>query len=259
MNDMTVNSMATNQLATAMARIATGQRINSAADDAAGLAIAEKMEGQIRGINQGIDNTRDMQNLVNTAEGALSNVGEGLLRIRELSIQASNGTLTQSDRELIQREITQIVDHISTVTSNTEFNTIPLLEGRELHTASYADGSGMRVNTPDMAEIAKTLTNYNVASEFNIADIDTALAAVAGERANLGAASNRMDFTVNNNAVTAENLVRAQSQIRDANIAEEITNMLQEQTVSQIQLLMQRREQERLEHQQVAPIVASAT
>lgn len=257
---MTINSIASNQMGPAMARIASGQRINSAADDAAGLAIVQGMEAQIRGLNQGIDNTRDMQNLVATAEGALGNIGDGLHRIRELSIQASNGTLTQADRERIQNEITQIVDHISASTRNTEFNTIPLLDGSitNAHTASNPDGTGMQVTIADMADAAQAITNYNVAAGFDLNDLDAVMADVAGERANLGAAYNRMDFTIEGNAITAENLVAAQSQINDADIAEEMTNLTQEQVLNQIQILMQQQQQEQLEQQQLAPIAASA-
>lgn len=257
---MTVNSIANNQLAPTMARIASGQRINSAADDAAGLAIATGMEAQIRGLNTGIDNTRDMQNLVQTAEGALANVGDALNRVRELSIQASNGVLTQADRDLIQNEITQLVDHISVAARNTEFNTIPLLDGSftNAHTASNPDGTGMQISIADIADAAQAVANFNAAGDFDLTDLDTVMADIAGERANLGAAMNRMDFTVEGNAIASENLVIAQSRIADADMAEEIANLHQEQVRNQVQILMQQQQMEQLEREQVAPLAAPA-
>jgi flagellin len=245
---MTVNNIAKNQMSNSMMRVATGKRINSAADDAAGLAIASKMSAQISGYERGIANTRDMQNLTHVAEGGLATIGGALGRIRELSIQASNGTMTQSDRELIQGEISQLADHIQSTVRNTEFNTIPLLNGaaENLHTASYPDGSGATVNIADMSNLAQAITNFNVTGQFDIREIDAAMAEVNGERANLGAFSNRFDFTADANSLTALNLASARSRIADADIAKEMMNVRKEQTLTQIQILMQQNEQQRM-------------
>ncbi|MCL2500197.1 MAG: flagellin [Defluviitaleaceae bacterium] len=257
---MTVKGMANNQMSNAMMRVASGKRINSAADDAAGLAISTKMDAQIRGYEQGIANTRDMQNLTNTAEGGLATIGGALGRIRELSLQASNGIYTDADRQLIQGEISQLADHIQTTVKNTEFNTIPLLDGsaQSLHTASYPDGSGTTVNINDMSGLAKAIANFNVTGEFNIGDIDAAMAEVNGERANLGALSNRFDFTADANSLTALNMADARSRIADADMVKEMMNVRKEQTLSQIQILMQQNEQARMRNQQINPIVAPA-
>ena len=261
---MNVNNIVDNQMATAMQRIAGGQQINSASDNAAGLAITEGMESMIRGLNQGIDNTRDMQNLTNTAEGGLNNIGDGLQRIRELSIQAANGTNTQADRERIQFEITEIVDNISATARNTQFNNMPLLDGsfQGQNTASAPDGTGVQVNIADMGDIANTIANMNVSEQTGLDGsfqaLDAALADVSGERAALGAVSNRFDATIENNAVAAENLAVAQSQIRDADIAEEVTDLQQAQVLNEVQLLMQQQQQEVYEQEQLAPVMAAA-
>ena len=155
---MTINNIANNQLSTSMMRISTGQRINSARDDAAGLAIAERMTAQIRGLDRGTQNVMDMQNLVMTAEGGLNNIGDNLQRIRELTVQSLNGVLTDNDRQNIQHEIDQLISEIDATTQRTEFNTMRLLDGsfnredgRGLHTAAGPDGRGPSVYIGNMS------------------------------------------------------------------------------------------------------------
>jgi flagellin len=155
---MTINSMANNQLSTSMIRLSTGQRINSAADDAAGLAISERLNAQIRGLDRGTQNVMDMQNLINTAEGGLSTIGDNLLRMRELTLQSMNGILTDSDRQNIQFELDQIIAEIDATAQRTEFNGMRLLDGsfnredgRGLHTAADAMGRGPMVHIGNMS------------------------------------------------------------------------------------------------------------
>ena len=155
---MTINNIASSQLQTSMMRISTGLRINSAADDAAGLAISEQLTAQIRGLDRGTENVMDMQNLVNTAEGGLDTITDNLHRIRELTLQAANGILTDSDRQNIQFEIDQLMTEINDVTQRTEFNTMRLLDGsfsaedgRGLHTAADARGQGPTVYIGNMS------------------------------------------------------------------------------------------------------------
>lgn len=243
-----------------MLRVASGQRINSAADDAAGLSIANKMDTQIRGYEQGINNTRDMQNLTHVAEGGLASIGDALGRIRDLSLQAANGTNSQFDREIIQKEITHLADHIQHVVQNTQFNTINLLDGsfQNANTASNPDGTGVKVNIADMGELAKAIANFNVTGQFNIGDLDEAMAQVNSERANLGALSNRFDFVVENNSRTAINLAEARSRIMDADIAKEMMNVRKEETLNQIQILMQQNFQQRLMNEHLASIISPA-
>lgn len=262
---MTVNSMANDQMALSMARIASGQRINEAADDAAGLAIAQGMEGQIRGLDQGIENTRDMQNALTTADGALENIGDGLNRIRELSIQASNGTLSQNDRDRIQAEISEMVDHIEASTRNTQFNTMPLLDGSFQNANVQAGanfGGGQTVSIGDMSEVAQAITSFNVTEEAhplndNLSALDQVMADVNGARADIGAMENRLDVTAENGAVAVENLVVAQSQIQDADIAEEMVELQTAEVLNQMEILMQQQEQQRQEQETVAPLMAA--
>ena len=253
---MTVNQIARNQMSTAMMRVASGQRINSAADDAAGLAIMEGMTAQIRGLDQGTRNVRDMQALVNTADGALDTIGESLNRIRELTVQAANDTNSPAARRAIQAEITQIVDHIDATVQNAQFNNINLLDGsaERLHTAAGADGSGPTVQIRDMRDMAQAITTFNfeTATGNEISELigrtDPILNDVMAERANLGAMSNRFDFIADANTITSLNLADARSRVGDADMGREMMRVNQEQVLNQVQILMQTNAMEREEN-----------
>jgi len=251
---MTVNNIARNQMSESMMRVASGQRINSAADDAAGSAIVENMTAQINGLDQGVRNTADMQALVQTAEGGLEGISDSLNRIRELSVQASNGTLSAANREQIQAEISQLADGIqSQVSGGTQFNTMNLLDGsaQGINTASGPDGTGTVFSINDMSSVAQAVTNFNVTGEFNIADIDSAINEVSSERANLGAMVNRFDYTASANTISGLNMADARSRIADADIAQEMMAVNQERVINEMQILMQQQAHEQAEQQSV--------
>ena len=251
---MTVNNIARNQMSEAMMRVASGQRINSARDDAAGLAIVESMTSQVRGLDQGTRNTNDMQALINTAEGGLDSVNDSLQRVRELSIQAANDTNTPAQREMIDREIQQLADHIGAQVNNVQFNGMNLLDGsrESFHTASGADGSGATVRIGDMADVAQAVANYSVAGSydsFDVRQIDDVMQRVNDQRANLGAMSNRMDYTANANTISSLNLADARSRVRDADMPREMMRVNQDQVINQMQILMQRQQQDNVQQE----------
>jgi flagellin len=241
-----------------MMRVASGNRINSAADDAAGLAIVEGMTAQIRGLDQGTRNTQDMQALIHTADGGLDGISDNLQRIRELSVQAANGTNTPANRELIQAEISQLVTEIESSVSRVEFNSIRVLEGVDgAHTASGADGQGATVNISDMRDLATAIANYNVTGSFDMQEIDDLISDVNMERANLGAMHNRFDHTVSANTLSSLNLADSRSRIRDADMAREMAAVHQERILNDLQIMMQQQQQEREEEQsRIIPPVA---
>ncbi len=247
---MTINNIATNQLSDAMTRIATGQRINSAADDASGLAIMEKMEAQIKGLEQGNDNSADMQNLIKTAEGGLSTINDSLLRIRELSVQAANGIYGEDDVALMQNEVSQMLDHVKSVTASLQFNNKNLLDGSSdaLHTASYANGDGMTVGIPDIGSLLNNLEGYNLNNNIDIGALDEALSAVSGVRAELGAMSNRLDHTINSNSITILNQMAAKSRIADADIGKSVMDMHKDRILNEMQLFSQRSQMEQMQN-----------
>jgi len=246
---MTINSIAQNQMSTAMMRVASGNRINSAADDAAGLAIVEDMNAQIRGLDQGTANTADMQSLIRTAEGGLDTISDSVQRARELSVQAQNGTLTDSQRAMIQEEIGQLAQGVQSATNGTEFNSMQLLDGsvEGANTASGADGTGAIFSINDMSGIAQAMTSIAEDGSFDLNALDNALTQVSAERANLGALSNTMDFTMSANSVSSLNLADSRSRIADADIAREMMAVQQERVINEMQVMLQQQEQNRVE------------
>lgn len=242
---MTVNNIARNQMSEAMMRVSSGQRINSAADDAAGAAIVEDMTAQIRGLDQGERNTRDMQSMVNVADGGLDGVANSLNRIRELSVQALNGTNTDSQREMIQNEIAQLAEGIQAAVGGTEFNGQNVLGGVEnANTAAGPSGTGPVVNINDMSSIAQAMTSIAEDGSFDLNAIDNAISQVSEERANLGALYNRLEYTAEANSVSSLNLADARSRIADADIAAEMMAVQQERVINDMQIMMQEQEQE---------------
>jgi len=249
---MTINSIAQNQFSPAMQRLASGNRINSAADDAAGLAIMENMTAQIRGLDQGTANTMDMQNLVSTADGAMDTINDSLNRIRELSVQAANGTLTPANREMIQEEIGQLSRHIESTVGTAQFNTMNLLDGsvQDANTASSPDGTGAIVNINDMSSLAQAITSFNVAdNDFDINEVDSLISQVSSQRAELGALENRFDHTVNANTITSLNMADSRSRINDADMAAEMAALNADRVINEMQILMQQQQQQQMEQE----------
>ena len=246
---MTVNT--TSQIQNLSKQISSGKQINSAADNAAGLGIAEKMRAQENGTNQGTRNTADMQSLVNTAEGALSSVSSNLQRLNELALQASNGIMTSSDRTLIQKEVDQVLDNIQSISQSTQFNTRNLLNGEanELHTASSPDGSGMTVSIPSMSLQDLGLEGFNVTGNFDLSSIHSAMNTVSSARSNLGATSNRMDYVMTSNDISALNLASSRSRIEDTDMARATMELEKERVLEQYQVAAQKRENEQKEDQ----------
>jgi len=246
---MTINA---NNSASRMQRysdmMSTGNRLNTAANDAAGLAIAQKLLTQVNGLDQGYDNTASMQNLLKTAEGGLSTIGDSLNRIRELSVQAANtGVYTDDDRAIIQMEVDQLMDHINQTAQSTEFNKMKLLDGsfQDRHTASYADGSGASISIQDASVIGMGLQGFNVVNNLDLDMLDSALSQVNSQRAELGAMSNRFDHTMNAVSMASLNQAAARSKIADTDMAKASMQYNKEQILTQYQLMAQKKDEER--------------
>lgn len=218
-----------------MLRLSTGYRINSAADDAAGLAISEKMRAQIRGLNMAGKNIQDGIALVQTADGALSETHAMLQRMRELSVQSASDTLTNADREQIDLEFQELKKEISRVSTQTEFNTRTLLSGDYSATslkiqAGANSGQTIDLFLNDMGADAIGLQSASIATredaEKAITAVDDGIGHVSRERSRLGAYQNRMEHAYNNVMNTSENLTAAESRIRDTDIAKEMMNFI---------------------------------
>ncbi|WP_317368736.1 flagellin [uncultured Tyzzerella sp.] len=205
-------------------RLSSGKKINKAVDDAAGLAIADKMTALINGIGKGVNNTYDMQNALKTAEGSLGNVQDSLQRVRELSIQASNGILTDSDKSLIQEEINQTLAGINNISNNTQFNGQNLLDGTftDKHVAMNPDGSGTNVSIGAVNSNSLGLNNFNImGNNIDISTIDDAISAVSSARVQIGAQINRFDYAISSNLNSELNMIKSKSKITDTDMSKE--------------------------------------
>lgn len=223
-------------------QMASGKSINTAADNASGLAIMEKLEAQINGLDQGSENTATMQDALTTAEGGLSGINDGLQRIRELAVQASNGTLSDSDKEMIQTEVDQIKDEIKSATEKTEFNTMKLLDGSfaDKNTASSPDGTGAQITIENTSLATLGIEDFDVTGDFDIADIDAAIESVSTAASKIGASINTMDYTISSNENTLINLETAQSKVGDADMARATADASSASARQQAEILMQK-------------------
>ncbi len=222
------------QLAKSMERLSSGFRINRAADDAAGLAISEKLRGQIGGLDQARRNTQDGISLVQTAEGNLTEVHSMLQRIRELKVQHENGTLATADRDAIRNEVIQLTDEIDRIGRVAQFNGISLLDRVSTITFQVGanDGDQISVSTIALTTDANT-TTLRAIDTARLSDIDRAIDLVSRGRAAFGAVQNRLEHTYNNLSVYQENLSASESRIRDVDMAAEMVNFTKNNILQQ--------------------------
>lgn len=237
-------------LNTSLVRLSSGLRINKAADDAAGLAIAEKLRSQIKGLYQASQNALDAISLIQTAEGALSETNAILQRLRELSVKGANDTLTASDRASVAEEITQLSREIDRIASATQFNTQSLLLGGSISITGVTLQVGPNANqilnllidTATASALGVLVTQLSVDSSANasasIAGVDKALTTITSARAKLGALINRLEHTIANLDVQQENFAAAESRIRDLDMAKEMAELSKNQILSQSSVSM---------------------
>ncbi len=220
-------------LSMAMQRLSSGLRINSAADDVAGYAISERLQGQVNGLNQATQNSQDAVSLSQTAQGSLNDVSQMLQRVRELAVQYANGTTSETDKEAITSEVTQLTSEIERVGETTQFNGVNLLS--EKATISFQvganDGEVIGVKTVDLSEELKGLIELKGAEP--IGKIDEAIDKVSALAGEFGAVQDRIQYTEANLEVYSQNLSSAVSGIVDVNMAAEMTNFTKLQVLQQ--------------------------
>ena len=246
------SSLASKDLTTAMQRLSTGKRINSAKDDAAGLAIGASMTSQIRGMAQGIRNANDGISMAQTAEGALDEVGNMLQRMRELTVQAANGSYSSTDLTNIKSEMDQLAKQVNGVMTNTQFNGVALFPATAATKsiqagAEGADAISMTLQAPTLSSAiaagppvvsAVDVTAASPNWTTNIDAFDTAIANVSNKRAEFGAVQNRIESAVNNMTTNMTNLTDARSRIEDADFSTETTALAKAQILSQASTAM---------------------
>jgi flagellin len=212
-----------------MEKLSSGLRINRAGDDAAGLAISEKMRGQIRGLDMAAKNAQDGISLIQTAEGALNETHAILQRMRELAVQSANDTNTDDDRAALQAEVAELIGEIDRISTDTEFNTQKLLDGnfsdKVFHIGANS-GQSITISIGDMSSTGLTVNGLDISTQEGadaaVDTLDGAIKLVSDERAKLGANQNRLEHTINNLSTSSENLTAAESRIRDVDMAKEM-------------------------------------
>jgi flagellin len=255
-----------NRLATSVSRLSSGLRINSAADDAAGLAIREMMRTDIRVLNQGVRNANDAMSLIQTADGALGVIDEKLTRMKELAEQAATGTYTSAQRLIMDSEYQAMASEITRIANATDFNGVKLLDGSlsgggldgssgnqmKIHfgtgNSSAEDYYYIRINgaTASALGVGNNMgtvqAGYTIstqsAAQVALEAIDSAIASKDNIRANLGALANRLSNTVTNLTIQAENLQAAESRISDVDVATEMTEFVRNQILTQSAVAM---------------------
>ncbi|MFN9758923.1 MAG: flagellin, partial [Planctomycetota bacterium] len=240
-------STVTDRLTGNFRRLSTGLRISTAADDAAGLAISERLRSQVRSLEQARRNASDGISLMQTAEGALNEVSSILIRLRELAIQSSNGSVSSQDRETLDQEFQNLVNEVDRIGRSTEFSGIKLLDGSST-SVSFQVGLGtttgidqLDVTLTPALSTSLSLNSLDIGSGGGtttaLTSIDAAINSVSSLRGTLGAVQNRLASTINNLAITTENLTSAESRIRDVDVAFETAqltrnNILQQASIS---------------------------
>jgi flagellin len=222
-------------LATTMQRLSSGLRVNSAKDDAAGLAIAERMNAQTRGMNVAIRNSNDAISMAQTAEGALGALSNNLLRMRELAVQAANGTNGTSDIAALNQEYTLLVDENARVINSTKFNSQPLLSaatGFQFQVGANAADT-ITVTSVVISPTTTSLGSSNAEASAQLAAIDADLDNVNSSRAVWGASQNRFENVIANLRVAAENSAASRGRIMDADYAQETANLSRTQILQQ--------------------------
>lgn len=237
-------------LGTSMERLSSGKRINSAADDAAGLAIVNSMTSQIRGMQQGVRNANDGISLAQTAEGALNEVTNMLQRVRELAVQAGSDTYADTDRDNIQAEVDELTAQIGQVVTNTEFNGVKLFDGTVATVTVMAGANDADTIDLTLEDLTTLTSGGGAAGSFDVTgtdgtaaraaltDIDTDIETISTARATLGASQNRLQSAVNNLTNVSTNLTDARSRIQDTDYSAETTALAKAQILGQASTAM---------------------
>ncbi|BBB91696.1 MAG TPA: flagellin [Methylomusa anaerophila] len=235
---LSINNSATSK---SLEKLSSGLRINRAGDDAAGLAISEKMRGQIRGLDMASKNAQDGISLIQTAEGALNETHAILQRMRELAVQSANDTNTSTDRSQLQKEVSQLKIEIDRIANTTQFNTKDLLHGTfsgKFHIGANT-GQVISVNIITLGAGALGISagvagiSTQASANASISVYQQAIDKVSNERARLGAYQNRLEHTINNLGVASENLSAAESRIRDVDMSKEMMNFTKNNILNQ--------------------------
>jgi flagellin len=234
--NMGVNTAAANK---SMEKLSSGQRINRAADDAAGLSISEKMRSQIRGLEQATRNAQDGISYLQTAEGATNEISSMLTRLKELAVQASNGTYSDTDKINIGSEMTKLGEAAQEIIDNTKFNGVAVFTTAT--TIAYGEDAGSTIdidaltttNFDTLKGLTDSATDAAGVAAVTVASVENAITELSTSRATYGALQNKLEHVINNQGTTSENLQAAESRIRDVDMAKEMSTFSKNNILSQ--------------------------
>ena len=228
-------------------KIASGKSLQSSADGAAELAISEKMNAQVRGLDQGADNVSSGSDAIKIQDSALGDITEHLQRIRELALAASNSfTVSDEDKKIYQQEISQLKDSIAGVSNITSYNEKKLLDGSagEMNIATDSNGTGVSISGTNATLEALGIADFDVTKDFNIEDIDKAMDAVSKMRSDYGAKMNSLEHIYNINKTGAYNLTAADSRLEDLDMEKAVSKLDKQRLLDTVNVMMQKRKEE---------------
>ncbi len=236
-----INSVSSNnEIYKTYSQISSGKRINKAADDAAGLAIGQKMQKEENGLRVGGQNAQEGIGVLNVADGALNGVMDYLQRMRDLALRSMGGLSSSSDKAYYQQEIDQLKEGIQSMAKTTSLNEQKLLDGSmaDMHLATNPDGSGMKIGMANATLEALGIADFDVTKDFNLDTIDDAINKVSRQRGSLGASTNRLEHTVNYNSAAHLEQVSSRSRIEDLDMPKAISEKKKEDLLSEYRNLM---------------------
>lgn len=227
--------------------IASGKKIHTAADDAAGLMIAQKQENAVRGYQAGTQNAQSGKDVIQVADGALGSVHDSLQRIRELAVKASNTAVYGADDiSGMQKEVDQLKEHIQSVAKDTQFNGLKLLDGSmaDMQLATNPDGTGMKIQMTNSTLEQLGIADFNLTDHLDLDTLDDAINKVSSARSSLGAQSNALGFTENLNQGMAYNLNASRSRAEDLDYGKAVPEMEKEKVLEEYRIFTQKKEEE---------------
>lgn len=226
-------------------QLSSGKRINRAADDAAGLAIAQKLLKHETGLNVGAQNTREGMGALNVADGAMGGIMDYLQRIDELSIRSMNGLYSDSDRQAFQAEINGMMDGIQSLAKNTSLNEQKLLDGSmaDMHLATNPSGGGMSIQLVDTTLQSLGIADFDVTKDFDLNSIKNAMDKVSSARSSMGASANGLEHVINYNNLASQNLTASRSRMEDTDVGEAITKLKTNNIMDHFKFLLSKQNQ----------------
>lgn len=244
MSNLSINSRG---LFNSYSHIASGKRINSAKDDAAGLAIAKRLQREEVGLNVGAQNAQSGIGVLNVADGALGGISDYLQRIRELAVKSMNGINSPSDKQIYQNEINQLKDGIQSLAKDTSLNEQTLLDGSmaDMTLATNPSGGGMKIQMANSTLEALGIADLDVTSDnFSLESIDKAMDIVSMQRSSLGASTNRLEHTYNYNQSSALSQLSSRSRLEDLDIPKAVSEKKKKELLFQYSIMAQKKRQE---------------